>query len=260
MARVSIVIPCYNEASRLNVEQFTTFSLPGHELRVLFVNDGSHDATLDILQQIHHASKITDILNLESNSGKAEAVRRGVLQAFEKQPDYVGFWDADLSTPLEEIPVFCDALERRPKTDIVFGARVKLLGRCIDRKPWRHYVGRCFATAVSLALSLGVYDTQCGAKLFRANQVLREAFAKPFVTRWIFDVEIIARYMSHYAPQCIDVTERIEELPLMQWRDVAGSKLKMHDGIRAFGDLARIYHLYVRPLRKAGLWPLPFRG
>ena len=92
--------------------------------------------------------------------------------------DFVGFWDADLATPLDELSLFVDTLTARPDIDIVIGARVALLGRRIDRKLYRHAYGRVFATAVSQLLSLEVYDTQCGAKLFRVNDDLAEVLER----------------------------------------------------------------------------------
>lgn len=257
MARVTLVIPCYNEAERLDTGRFTSFSMPGHELRLLFVDDGSQDATPAVLERMRQASPGTiGVLCQQRNAGKPAAVRAGFLQALdppagEAAPDYIGFWDADLATRLEELPAFCDILAQASNVDMVLGARVKLLGRTIERRAWRHYFGRVFATAVSMALSLPVYDTQCGAKLFRVNEALRHVFARPFATRWIFDVEILARAMEFYAPRGIPVLQRMVELPLLQWRDVSGSKVRFSAGLRAFLDLAWIYRTHVRPLRKA---------
>jgi glycosyltransferase involved in cell wall biosynthesis len=235
--RAAIVVPCYNEENRLDTEAFRRFAAPGHEVSFLFVNDGSRDGTLRLLQ-----SAGLEVLDLERNSGKAEAVRRGIVAAMEKAPDAVGFWDADLATPLDELPSFLDILSQRPSTDMVFGARVRLLGREISRRPSRHYVGRVGATLISSSLGLAVYDTQCGAKLFRVTDATRAVFAKPFLSRWIFDVEIIARLVQLRGRDA--AAKSIYELPIRVWHDVDGSKVKSRDFLRALGDLWKIHRAY----------------
>ena len=237
MARVALVVPCFNEAHRLDVEAFRNFKLPGHQIEFVFVNDGSTDNTLQVLQTLG-----APIVNLEKNSGKAEAVRRGVTAAMERSPDYVGFWDADLATPLSELPSFMDILENRNGTQMVFGARVRLLGRDISRQSSRHYFGRVGATLISSSLGLAVYDTQCGAKLFRATPDVREVFATPFLSRWIFDVEIIARFVQRWGRDRVSKT--LVEYPVMVWHDVKGSKVKSRDFVRALRDLWKIHRAY----------------
>ena len=230
--QVTVVIPCYNEEKRLDVAAFRGFN--GASL--LFVNDGSTDGTLELLRSANF-----DVLNLERNSGKAEAVRQGLMKAMETA-DVVGFWDADLATPLDEITSFIEILAARPQTEMVLGARVRLLGRDIQRHASRHYFGRVGATLISQTLGLAVYDTQCGAKLFRVNDTMREIFAKPFLSRWIFDVEIIARFLELRGRA--EVVRAIYELPIKTWHDVAGSKGKGRDFIRALRDLSKIRRAY----------------
>jgi putative flippase GtrA len=154
---------------------------------------------------------------------------------------YAGFWDADLATPLDAVVVFMDVFRRLARVDIVFGTRVQLLGRQIDRKLARHYLGRVFATAASLVLSLAVYDTQCGAKLFRVNDACKELFESRFGSRWIFDVELVARYAQKHRAEL-----GIYELPLDSWRDVGDSKVRPVDFVRAFGEMLIIYRDYAR--------------
>src|SRR5437762_2862299 len=91
---------------------------------------------------------------------------------------------------------FLDAAENGCDVSFVFVDRVKLLGRNIQRSLIRHYCGRVFATVASLALGVDVYDTQCGAKIFRATPEMRQIFATPFRSQWIFDVEILSRYLA----------------------------------------------------------------
>lgn len=237
-----VVVPCYNEERRLRADEFLAFVNDFPDFRFFFVNDGSTDGTTNVLREVKAAATTKiDILELESNCGKAEAVRRGLLAAVREAPDFVGYWDADLSTPLEEALPIVQLLKDRPDVEVVIGARVRLLGRRISRRPVRHYLGRLFATLASVALRLPIYDTQCGAKIFKVTPGLSRVLELPFSSRWIFDVELLDRFLRMTeAGRFSEANRRIVEYPLMTWHDVAGSKLRAIDGIRALWDLTRI--------------------
>ena len=240
--RVALVVPCYNEAARLQAETFLSFVATRPHVRLHFVDDGSHDETFARLQAMlpRGCGRIT-IRRLESNVGKAEAVRTGLLDCW-ADANLVGFWDADLATPLEALDDFIELAERRRNVEMILGSRVALLGRDIHRRTLRHYISRVFATGASLALKLPVYDTQCGAKLFRATADLRPVFDRPFRSRWVFDVELLARYLElPVSPGASARADRIYELAVPAWYDVAGSKLRLLDGVRAYGELFTIW-------------------
>jgi len=249
MTRTIIVIPCYNEAERLDIKRFVEYSLDDPPCSFLFVNDGSTDNTLDLLHDLQqYDSQQFRVLSLEKNCGKAEAVRQGILAALDDSPQFVGYWDADLATPLEAIDQFSEFLKQHPSRHVVFGARVRLLGRAIQRKPLRHYLGRLFAALASWVLGVELYDTQCGAKLFRVTATTRNLFERPFISNWIFDVELIARMIQQQrCLQTAEVEQIIYELPLYEWRDVAGSKLRPRDFLTAFKELVGIYRKYLSP-------------
>jgi len=248
MSRTWIVVPCYNEASRLPGDEFSRFVSQNPEVHVLFVDDGSTDATPARLSEIAGSNpKAFDVISEPSNRGKAEAVRRGMNQAFEAGARYAGYWDADLATPLAEIPHFIATLDADPSLEALFGSRVQLLGRTIQRDAVRHYLGRVSATAISLTLGLPVYDTQCGAKLFRASPDCQALFAEPFLTRWVFDVEILARMLeAQRGSGGPGPAETVREVPLSEWRDVAGSKVAPLDFFRCLQELVRIYRRHLR--------------
>lgn len=238
-----VVIPCYNEELRLPVDELRRFQLDGVRFEFCFVNDGSTDGTLALLQSVcAEDPQRFSLLNLEKNSGKAEAVRRGMALAMSRRPDLAGFWDADLATPLRELEGFLEVFRARPEIEMVFAARVRLLGRSISRNPARHYFGRVGATLISSSLGLAVYDTQCGAKLFRVSDSIAQLFEKPFISRWIFDVEIIARLVLQRGRDA--AARAIYELPITAWHDVKGSKVRSTDFGRALRDLWKIRRAY----------------
>ncbi|MCU1347644.1 MAG: Methyltransferase type 11 [Acidobacteria bacterium] len=243
MSHLVVVVPCYDEERRLDVERFRGFRLDGVRLDFLFVNDGSRDGTLQVLERLRDSDpERFFVLDLERNGGKAEAVRLGMVKALERQPDFVAFWDADLATPLTELPLFLEVFSGRPQTEMVFAARVRLLGRQISRRPQRHYFGRVGATLISSTLGIAVYDTQCGAKMFRVTETYPKLFATPFLSRWLFDVEIIARLVELRGRDTAAST--IYELPIREWHDVHGSKVKSTDFLRALRDLRKIRRAY----------------
>jgi dolichyl-phosphate beta-glucosyltransferase len=245
--RVSLIVPCYNEALRLDVQRFRQYLAGNTQIRMLFVDDGSTDDTHGVLEQVRsNHEHCTEILRCSKNKGKAEAVRLGLTYALNNfQQEIVGYWDADLATPLESVSRFLTVLDNRPEVEMVFGSRVKLLGRHVERRPMRHYLGRVFATLVSQMLRLPIYDTQCGAKLFRVIPRIRQIFAEPFLSKWVFDVEIIARYLKLYGNDPKHLEQIIYEYPLESWIDIPGSKVRPTDFFIALQDLFRIKRKYL---------------
>jgi glycosyltransferase involved in cell wall biosynthesis len=249
MSRAIVVVPCYNEARRLNLRAIQEYGRRTDAAELLFVNDGSRDETLEILEHLNRSNpRRFSFLHLAKNGGKAEAVRQGVLMAIGAGADYVGFWDADLATPLSDIEPFCRILDGKPAIDLVLGTRLRLLGHAIQRKPLRHVLGRLFANVASLALGVKLFDTQCGAKLLRVTPNLARLFERPFQTKWIFDVELLARMkQARHARHQPLLQSAIYEFPLDSWRDVAGSNVKGRDFVKASFELAGICWTYLRP-------------
>jgi dolichyl-phosphate beta-glucosyltransferase len=243
-----VVVPCYNESQRIDEAAYERFLAASQGVSLLLVDDGSTDATPLLFERLKkHFPTNLSTLRFAKNCGKAEAVRRGIQIALARQPQFVGYWDADLATPLETIYDFRNVLARRPELALAMGARVSLLGRQINRTGLRHILGRAFATAASFVLHIPVYDTQCGAKLFRVTPQLNDVFAEPFQTRWIFDVEILARLIAAAPAAEVDkIRTTVYEYPLEKWEDVHGSRLKARDFLKAGLDLAGIHWRYMR--------------
>jgi len=246
MSKTLIVVPCFNEETRLPRQAFVDYAQAHPNVRFLMVNDGSSDGTAQLLDGLaaEHPRQF-EALQLAKNGGKAEAVRQGFLHGIAQQPHQIGFWDADLATPLNAVDDFVAVMDAGAAVELVMGSRVQLLGRNIERHRGRHYFGRVAATAVSVMLDLPVYDTQCGAKLFRVNENLAIIFGEAFLTRWVFDVEILARWilLNQGAPRS-ELQRRIHEMPLRQWTDVKGSRLKPTDFARAPMELLKIRRHY----------------
>ncbi len=255
MPHTVVVIPCYNEERRLDVRCFQEFLETCYDVELLFVNDGSTDRTLHVLENLQwtYPNRFS-VYDLPYNVGKAEAVRQGMLVAFRRNPTYVGFWDADLATPLNAITQFQRVLQQRPECQLVMGSRIRLLGHFIERRRLRHILGRLFATTASFVLGFSVYDTQCGAKMFRVDSDTEALFKHPFHSRWIFDVELLARMIRKRRLLGQSLTgQEIYELPLDEWRDIDGSNVKTRDFVKALGELSKIYWEY---LRRAEVRPL----
>jgi glycosyltransferase involved in cell wall biosynthesis len=242
MPRLALVVPCFNERHRLDPEAFLAWIRAHPDDELVFVDDGSTDDSPEVLREIEAAADgRARVVALEANAGKAEAVRRGVEAALEREPDYFGYWDADLSTPLDQADALVDRLASKPDALLAMGSRVKLLGLDIRRRAWRHYLGRVFATLASMALDLAVYDTQCGAKVLRSTRWTRWAFGRPFLSRWLFDVEILARLGLLARRGDVPRLEVcVVEHALPVWRDVGGSKVGLLDYVVAAWDLLRI--------------------
>ncbi len=240
VAGVHIVVPCYNEATRLDGKQMLALVDARPDLALLFVDDGSTDDTAARLDALAAARpERIAVLRLGRNSGKGEAVRRGLLVALARPGELVGYLDADLSTPVAEMLRLLRVAESRGAA-VVLGARVVLLGTEIERKPARHYLGRVFASAASLILNLPVYDTQCGAKVLRRSPSLAAALAEPFVSRWAFDVELIGRLLVGAPGVPPTPRQAFLEVPLTSWREVSGSKLRPYAMVGMLKDLTLI--------------------
>ncbi len=245
MQEVCLVIPCYNEERRLKGGDLLAFLKAHKSSAVCLVNDGSSDGTAHVLEGLREQNSAQIlVLSLARNGGKAEAVRQGVLLASStRRFAVVGYWDADLSTPLGELEGILGVLKVNPGCQLAIGSRVKRLGSDIKRRAVRHVLGRIFSTFSSALLQLPVYDSQCGAKVFRSD-LAEVLFRDPFVSKWIFDVEILARLRNHLGKD--RALDAVIEVPLKAWKDVAGSKLGLLQMLKVPIDLLKIRSHYGR--------------
>ena len=207
----------------------------------MFVNDGSSDATFELLQEIqNNRNDRISVLDLKNNVGKAAAVREGMLAAnLWKSFSIIGFLDADLSTPISEVP----NLVAHFKNEVlfVFGSRCRRIGAEVKRKLYRHIFGRVFATFASNMLSLPVYDTQCGAKFFK-REITKIIFSEEFKSNWVFDLEIFYRFVREFKKS--NINNIAKEISLEVWEDKDGSKIKLKDLFIIPLEMIKLYRYY----------------
>lgn len=240
--KTCIIIPCYNEEKRLPTKTFLKF-IQNKDIHFCFVNDGSSDNTIDVLNsiKIQEPDKVL-VINNNKNVGKAEAIREAVLELYNlKLYDYIGFFDADLATPLFEIENLRNYFIKNDSLILVMGSRIKRMGANVNRKFHRFLFGRIFATIISAnVLKLPVYDTQCGAKLF-STKIPVAVFEDKFITKWLFDVELIIRIKKLFGN---DIIEKIVEYPLLEWVEKGESKVKFTDFLNTPKEILKIKRKY----------------
>jgi glycosyltransferase involved in cell wall biosynthesis len=233
-----LVIPCFNEEHRL-VQSEVIKCIEALNCVVVLVDDGSTDGTLGILNKLALQSpRNIEVLALPANVGKGEAVRAGFNYAFERGATQVLFCDADFSVGPQDLLRICNTLDENAECKAVIGSRIAMVGANIQRSVFRHYSGRAFATLVSLILGRQIYDTQCGAKVFKADNEVKRAFSQPFLSRWAFDVEAIGRLLRMQPSK--KNNGLVLEMPLLSWMEVPGSKLSLISQLRTVLELFRI--------------------
>ena len=240
--KVVIIIPCYNEADRLDTNKFIDYLSKNTHLHFIFIDDGSTDNTNLIIKQIIlKFNSLASLLINETNKGKAESVRLGVIESYKMNPDFIGFLDADLAAPIGEIDNLLKIIKKDKTKEVVFASRIQLIGSEIKRNYFRHFFGRVFATVVSNILNLPVYDTQCGAKIF-SRKICDDIFYEQFISPWLFDVELFARLLNVYGME--RTIQMSYEYPVSKWVDIDGSKVKPIYFLKAPFELLKIVRHY----------------
>ena len=236
-----VVIPCYNEEKRLNRIDFLDALATYPWLTLCLVDDCSTDNTSQIIQKIRkdYPDRIYCLKN-NCNSGKAASVRNGIMHGLSESPAATfGYLDADLSTPFSELACLYEKLLTDDRYSAVIGSRINSLGRTINKKNFRHYIGRVFATFASIILQNPVYDTQCGAKVF-SRKFAEIVFRDKLTTNWCFDIELLIRYQKFHNDPSI-IASQVLEYPLNLWIDIEGSKVRLSDIYQIANDLLRLF-------------------
>ena len=239
---IGVVIPCYNEEKRLLGDEFKAFVHKNLGYHLCFVNDGSKDNTLQVLEELRKGKEeYISIYNCEKNGGKAEAVRLGMLHLVsQNQYDYIGFLDADLSTNFED---FQDLVKTISTSNfkIVSGSRMSRMGANISKDTARAIISKTINFFIRKTLGMEINDTQCGAKIM-TKEIIEKTFQNKFLTKWLFDVEIFMRIKKVYGIK--NAKELICEQPLKRWIHEDGSKLSMKDSFKIIGQIGQIAFHY----------------
>lgn len=225
----------------MDIGSFQDFLKRGTDIDFCFVNDGSRDNTARMLSLfVREAGERLLFVDNPCNCGKAEAVRLGMERVLElNKYELVGFMDADLATPLSEIARLVRIFDADESAQVVIGSRIERMGVVIERKLFRHYSGRLFATAISVLFHLNAYDTQCGAKVFRSH-IAGTIFKNAFISRWLFDVELLLRVRNGNPAYNLIV----KEIPLNVWVEQGNSKIRFSHLLKMPWELCRIYRKY----------------
>lgn len=234
-----LIIPFFNEGFRIDESSLTEMFANYPSTGFILVNDGSTDETGTLLDKFARGHPNVRALHLSKNSGKAEAIRQAVISTAISDYRYIGYTDADLATPGSELLIMMEFATSNPTYTFIMGSRIKRLGSEIVRYGYRHYAGRVFATITSqLILKVPVYDTQCGAKVIDAK-LAHELFREPFITKWLFDIELLLRLKS-----TDKILKCVYEYPLNNWAEKGNSKITLKDLIGFPLQILKVYLKY----------------
>jgi dolichyl-phosphate beta-glucosyltransferase len=249
--KYSIVIPAYNEASRIPATLRSVVDCirqRGWSAEVIVVDDGSTDATEQVVRDFAASAPEVRLLKNPGNRGKGYSVRSGLLQAF---GEVVMFTDADLSAPMEEAEGLFAAIA--DGADIAIGSRWMDRGRQTHRQPfYRQFFGRCFNAVTRLVMGLRFADTQCGFKAF-TRAAVQTVFQLQTIERWGFDPEILFIALKR--------GYRIQEVPVSWAHDERTRMSYLKDGMKMLEEIAIVrwnailgrYGKQVEHIPRAGL-------
>tara|TARA_R110001592_G_scaffold61993_4_gene189426 strand:- start:2068 stop:2799 length:732 start_codon:yes stop_codon:yes gene_type:complete len=240
MSKYCIVIPSFNEETRILTDDFIDFADCNKDFHFLFVNDGSTDKTLNVLKNIVDKSEQMSLLDLPLNCGKAEAIRKGMEISLAKNEfDFLGYLDADLAIPLNELLRLKKLSESN--YEFIFSSKKNTPNNKLEVKFKRFFIGRTLSKMVGLSLKLDVYDTQCGCKLM-SNKIAQVVFKEPFISSWLFDIELFWRIMNNFGKEFFVSSSK--EVPVKKLIDRGSSRIKIADLISLPYEFLKIHLHY----------------
>lgn len=226
---ISVIIPAYNEANRIEKTLRAVSGYLAHQSydsEILVVNDGSRDATRDIVTRLQKEIKNLIVEDNKQNHGKGFVVRQGMLKA---KGETALFMDADNSTSIDHIARMLPHLQQN--FDVVIGSRRIEGAHIAIRQPlMRDLLGGVFRTIVQIIVPLGVKDSQAGFKLF-SRKAIDIIFHRQTLSGWAFDVEILAIARKHNL--------NIKEIPITWYNDTQ-SRMTLGGMFKTLGEFLKI--------------------
>lgn len=252
---LGIVVPVYNEELRWRRSYFNEIASLD-KVKLLFVNDGSQDGTISLIKQISEEFLNVSYLDLQNNSGKAEALRLGLLK-LTSQPEIklIGFLDADGAFAASDISRILKLIQSRdPSTESSnntwwWTSRKKLRNNKIKRKLSRHIIGRAIALIIQCGYSKLPYDTQSGFKIFQISSEIIRSLQIPFKTSWFFEIELLIR-MNNSPNYAINLIEIV----LDYWHEIPGSKIGFANVPNVFWQVLLIKKIQFESRRHKDWW------
>lgn len=230
MPQLSVIIPAYNEEMRLpatlsSVHEF--LSQRKEPFEIIIVDDGSRDGTASIVRKFQAQHQGVNLISYKPNQGKGHAVRTGMLAA---GGDLLLLNDADGASPISELPRLEEAIAKG--ASVAIGSRAKPgADTRVNALAHRKHIGNTFNFIVQSLVVPGIYDTQCGFKLFK-REAGRELFAVSRLTGYAFDVELL--YLARLKGL------EIAEIPI-NWTNITGSKVNLlSDPLKMLIDILKI--------------------
>ena len=241
ISRIALFIPCYNEEKRIKLDSFLKFIKENdYKIDFYFINDGSDDETNTLITNTLLVLQNVFLITLYENHGKGNALRAGILQNVKKPYKYIGFIDADLDIPLNQVLRLFDILEKNSTATIAISYRSFLQENGIFNL-------RCLASIVVkftanqlLSFKPPLKDTQCGCKLFK-SEIASKLFEEKFISEWLFDIELFFRLKIN---QGLEARDTISEVAVLNLQKSKMSKIKTIQGLKIIKQFYRIYEYY----------------
>lgn len=243
--KIVVIVPCFNEADRLNLFYFNELSKIQNTIWI-FIDDGSTDNTSQILKKL---STKTNVMNLriDRNMGKSNAIAYGMDFASHEfsNIEWIGFLDSDGAFASEDVARIIKMANSIKRFDAIYTSRVKMAGRNIKRNNVRHVIARLITSLFGLVWREIPYDTQSGFKLYRYSDDYKSLFIEPFKTKWFFDIELSIRYLK-----CKEKEINVWEEPVTSWLDIPGSKINHRQVFRISLEVVYIFFLLLSQRKK----------